>query len=187
MAAHVDPNVKTGTTTLETSTSRREIGEEAVWSLSTAKPGNGVDQLRDASTDTYWQSDGGQPHLINVQFQKKVSICEVAFYLDFGLDESYTPKRISIRAGTTFHDLVEVQVVDLHEPCGWVQVALGGDEGVLRAFFLQICVAAMHQNGRDTHVRQCRVFGPRHRIDVFPGECGVAFASSSLSRYSVLR
>ena len=26
---------------------RREVGHEAVWSLSTAKPGNGVDQLRD--------------------------------------------------------------------------------------------------------------------------------------------
>lgn len=38
--------------------SRREIGREAVWSLSSAKPGNGVDQLRDDSTETYWQSGG---------------------------------------------------------------------------------------------------------------------------------
>lgn len=28
---------------------RREIGDEAVWSLSSAKPGNGVDQLRDST------------------------------------------------------------------------------------------------------------------------------------------
>lgn len=34
----------------------REIGREAVWSLSSAKPGNGVDQLRDESIETYWQS-----------------------------------------------------------------------------------------------------------------------------------
>ena len=108
---------------------KREIGNEAVWSLSTAKPGNGVDQLRDdsvsrlhtrarlwygcvrcvcrdvvnsgagplgstknplaepqprspAQVDTYWQSDGTQPHLCNIQFQKKMSIHEVAFYLD---------------------------------------------------------------------------------------------------------
>ena len=32
-----------------------EIGDQAVWSLSTAKPGNGVEQLRDDNTDTYWQ------------------------------------------------------------------------------------------------------------------------------------
>jgi len=36
----------------------QEIGKQAVWSLSTAKPGNGVEQIRDDSTETYWQSDG---------------------------------------------------------------------------------------------------------------------------------
>jgi len=33
----------------------REIGSLAVWSLSTAKPGNGVEQLRDDNLDSYWQ------------------------------------------------------------------------------------------------------------------------------------
>lgn len=63
------------------------------------------------------------------------------------------------------------QVKELHEPLGWVRVPLfapgaggpaaiaadaaGGSEGpVLRAHFVQICVVAMHQNGRDTHIRQ---------------------------------
>lgn len=49
----------------------REIGDLAVWTVTSAKLGNGVEQLRDGRTDTYWQSDGLQPHLINVQFQKK--------------------------------------------------------------------------------------------------------------------
>lgn len=31
----------------------------------------------------------------------------------------------------------------------------------LRAYFLQIAILANHQNGRDSHVRQIRVFGPR--------------------------
>jgi anaphase-promoting complex subunit 10 len=44
--------------------------------------------------------------------------------LDYQLDESYTPKRLSVRAGSTFHDLLEVQVVDLAEPQGWVTVPL---------------------------------------------------------------
>ena len=34
---------------------RREIGDEAAWQLSSAKTGNGVDQLRDDSTNTFWQ------------------------------------------------------------------------------------------------------------------------------------
>jgi len=59
--------------TLQPDTSCREIGRLAVWSVTSAKPGNGVELLRDGREDTYWQSDGSQPHLINVQFQKKAS------------------------------------------------------------------------------------------------------------------
>lgn len=50
----------------------RDIGKLAVWSVTSAKPGNGVELLCDDRDDTYWQSDGSQPHLINIQFQKKV-------------------------------------------------------------------------------------------------------------------
>jgi len=38
------------------------------------QPGNGVDLLRDGRSDTFWQSDGTQPHLINIQFQNKVRL-----------------------------------------------------------------------------------------------------------------
>jgi len=164
---------------------KREVGGEAVWSLSTAKPGNGVEQLRDDNNDTYWQSDGQQPHLINIQFHKKMTLVEVAFYLDYKLDESYTPKKISIRAGTTFHDLAEIHSAELTEPSGWVtlplmvpqepsRVARAEPEPLvpLRAWFVQVCVVSMHQNGRDTHIRQVKVFGERGQQGgrVQPGE-----------------
>ena len=32
-----------------------EIGTQAVWSVSSCKPGYGVGNLRDNSLDTYWQ------------------------------------------------------------------------------------------------------------------------------------
>lgn len=59
-----------------------------------------------------------------MQFQKKVKIQHVAMYLDFRMDESYTPNRIAIRVGTSFYDLKEVRVVDLEEPKGWVNITL---------------------------------------------------------------
>ena len=31
----------------------------------------------------------------------------------------------------------------------------------LHTFMLQICILANHQNGRDTHIRQIDVYGPR--------------------------
>ena len=66
--------------------------------VSPGRPGSRVvPRAGDENTETYWQSDGGQPHLINVQFHKKMSIVEIAFYLDYNLDESYTPKKLSAR------------------------------------------------------------------------------------------
>ncbi|KAJ1625798.1 anaphase-promoting complex, subunit 10/DOC domain-containing protein [Pavlovales sp. CCMP2436] len=153
-----------------------EVGDQAVWSLSTAKPGNGVDQLRDASTETYWQSDGPQPHLVNIQFHKKTRVQEIAIYTDYKLDESYTPSKISIRAGTNFHDLQQIKVEELLEPSGWTTISLmqppSHDDGLsegeralepLRTYFIQLAVLANHQNGRDTHIRQIRVYSPRSR------------------------
>ena len=103
------------------------------------------------------------------------AISEVLFYLDYKLDESYTPKKISICCGTTFHDLREVRSVELHEPNGWVAVSLtnleaglgggagggggggggsgsggGGNGGArisyLRAHFVQVSISSMHQS-----------------------------------------
>lgn len=34
-----------------------------------SRAGFGVDQLRDDNLETYWQSDGSQPHLVNIQFR----------------------------------------------------------------------------------------------------------------------
>ncbi|XP_020182967.2 anaphase-promoting complex subunit 10 [Aegilops tauschii subsp. strangulata] len=120
------------------------------WSVSSCKPRNGVASLRDDSLDTYWQSDGAQPHLVNIQFQKKVQLQLVVLYVDFKLDESYTPSKISIRAGDGFHNLKEIKTVDLLKPVGWVHISLSGTdprETFIHTFMLQIAVLANHLNG----------------------------------------
>lgn len=125
----------------------REIGiEKAIWTLSSAKPGNGIEQLRDGNLETFWQSDGAQPHCINIQFINKVTINKLCIYLDYNLDESYTPKKIGIRAGTCTHDLIDITSIELQEPIGWVTMILSplnevgnGNEPVyLRTHFLQV-------------------------------------------------
>lgn len=52
----------------------REIGHLAVWTVTSAKAGNGVELMRDSNKDTYWQSDGAQPHTVDIHFHKKVHI-----------------------------------------------------------------------------------------------------------------
>lgn len=142
----------------------REMAKTAAWSVSSCKPGNGVQALRDDNTETYWQSDGVQPHLVNIQFQKKVKLQLIALFLNYKMDESYTPSKVSIRAGDGFHNLKEIKTVELDKPVGWVIISLSGTdprETFIHTFMLQIAVLSNHLNGRDTHVRQIKVFGPR--------------------------
>lgn len=233
----------------------RPIGHEAIWTISSAKPGNGVDQIRDNSMETYWQSDGHviipgphshqtsnsamndsninnngknlhnvvHGHLINIQFNQRKAVSQLAIYLDYNLDESYTPRQICVKVGMTLHDLEEVALIELNEPVGWVSIPLkrkpdpldhlmGNDnddgdsdsdisndsdledelsendpnnnrnniaerkhykriekslkkalEKPIRAHLIQLCILSMHQNGRDTHIRQCEIFGPRNQ------------------------
>ena len=203
----------------------RDVGGEAVWSVSSCKSGNGVPQLRDAQLDTFWQSDGHAPHTLSLVFARKVRVSAVCFYVDYKVDESYTPLRVSVRGGSSLHAMHDVAVLELEEPTGWVTVrtlvphtrrhraadeeadeadekrkqqqkAASSDTGGLRptSFFpassptgrllssatvgaaqrsasselmyvplrchhLQLVVHSSHQQGKDTHVREVRVYG----------------------------
>lgn len=206
----------------------REIGREALcWQLSSAKPGNGVEQIRDQSTDTYWQSDGvSQPHLIKVHFARRVAISHICLYLDFNLDESYTPKNLNVQVGMTTQDLVPAifagSIVELNEPVGWCIIPLTSppdplddvtqdvtESGlpksirIVRTHLIQIEIISMHQNGRDTHVRQVQLYGPRTTMNSLQKEAPVDginnaaeikkrsrdddFSTVSMSQFSVFR
>lgn len=78
---------------------KHDIGELGIWSVSSAKLGYGVVYLRDHDLNTYWQSDGTQPHIIHIDFATLVPISAVAIYLEHSKDESYTPRRLIIRGG----------------------------------------------------------------------------------------
>mmetsp|Transcript_82888 Transcript_82888/g.164478 ORF Transcript_82888/g.164478 Transcript_82888/m.164478 type:complete len:193 (+) Transcript_82888:72-650(+) len=188
----------------------RELGDEAAWSLSSAKPGNGVEQLRDGSTETFWQSDGQQPHFINIQFQRKVRISELRLFISYKIDESYTPSCISVRIGTAQHDLQEIQIVDMKEPDGWITIRLarlggeaqcaatpscvprdpeiGGAVDFIRTHFIQLAVLANHQNGRDAHIRQIQVHGPRSSYRPHQVEgCALKFHTNVMHPFACIR
>ena len=114
-----------------------EIGDKAVWSLTSVKPGNGVEKLRDDNLDTFWQSDGNeeffffkfkfsfkglQPHKITIQFHKIVKIKEIAIYVDLKHDESYTPKEILIKGGYDLKDMKDILTYTISNPDGWQRI-----------------------------------------------------------------
>ncbi|KAJ5725275.1 uncharacterized protein N7483_006632 [Penicillium malachiteum] len=107
----------------------REISSLASWTVSTSKPGCGVAALRHPSPQQYWQSDGPQPHYLTLHFFKLVAIVRIRVYLDFELDESYTPTKMIFLAGMGGNDLVEFATWEGDGPCGWVDVPLEGVGG----------------------------------------------------------
>ncbi|KAI9755911.1 MAG: anaphase promoting complex subunit doc1 [Lichina confinis] len=155
-------------------TGLREIGNLASWTVSTAKPGCGVQALRDDDANLYWQSDGPQPHILNIHFIKMVNITNIRVYLDFTLDESYTPTRLIFLAGTSSHDLIDFAELSFEQPKGWIDVDLTGvgggrDGNVLRAFIVQMKVMENHQNGKDTHVRGVKIYAKDESVRATTG------------------
>lgn len=102
----------------------RDISQQAVWTLSSCKVNFGVENLIDNNLETFWQSDGPQPHLVNMQFKMKTKVKDICIYADYKSDESYTPSRIVIKAGTHVNDLREIGAYDLLEPAGWIIIPL---------------------------------------------------------------
>ncbi|KAI5306697.1 3-isopropylmalate dehydrogenase [Ascosphaera pollenicola] len=107
----------------------REISSLASWQLSSHKPGCGISALRSSSTAQYWQSDGPQPHTLTLHFFKRVEIVRMRVYLDFALDESYTPTKMEFYAGMGGNDFVEFAVWQGTSPRGWVDINLEGVGG----------------------------------------------------------
>ncbi|XP_006872345.1 PREDICTED: anaphase-promoting complex subunit 10 [Chrysochloris asiatica] len=66
---------------LERTGTVREIGSQAVWSLSSCKP----------------------------VFRRKTTVKTLCIYADYKSDESYTPSKISVRVGNNFHNLQEIR------------------------------------------------------------------------------
>lgn len=163
-----------------------DLSPLANWKLSSSKHGFGLAQLRDDSPDSYWQSDGSNdsnsnsntsnnanailnnqlnnPHSITIQFLKKVSLERISIFTNFSLDESYTPSRIKILAGSSDGwDLTEVCTVKFNKPIGWSHVIFNAirADGVLKCFMVKLIILANHQDGKDSHLRAIRCFGKK--------------------------
>ncbi|ODV84030.1 hypothetical protein CANARDRAFT_201857 [[Candida] arabinofermentans NRRL YB-2248] len=169
-----------------------EIGNLALWSVSSYKQGYGIKELREDNPFNYWQSDGPQPHYITIHFTKKVTIERLSFYLNYQIDESYTPSKLRILAGTGEHDLMEVSSKEFLEPVGWQHVFFTGirSDNLLKCYLIKICFLANHQNGKDSHVRSIKVLSPQSqnsmRLDI-DNSLGVGFTSVKLMSESTIR
>ncbi|KAI1652332.1 anaphase-promoting complex, subunit 10-domain-containing protein [Daldinia loculata] len=141
----------------------KEISNLASFTVSSYKPGCGVKQLRDDDVNQFWQSDGPQPHRLNIHFIKRVEIRKLRLYLDYELDESYTPTKLQITAGFSPNMTIPYTIMEFNQPKGWVDVPIegagGGHDGnSLCCWFIRVTILENHQNGKDTHIRGVEVY-----------------------------
>ncbi|KAJ5596842.1 hypothetical protein N7450_003300 [Penicillium hetheringtonii] len=139
----------------------REISSLASWTVSTSKPGCGVAALRHPSPMQYWQSDGPQPHTLTLHFFKLVAVVRIRVYLDFELDESYTPTKMVFLAGMGGNDLVEFATWEGDGPNGWVNISLEGVGGRNGGWVRDDPVRRKHRS--NSAQRQGQASGPRNK------------------------
>ncbi|KXN84562.1 Anaphase-promoting complex subunit 10 [Leucoagaricus sp. SymC.cos] len=177
-----------------------DISNHGKWSVSSYKFGFGAECLRDGDPDTFWHSDGPQPHFITVEFPRKVAIQaidltshqKISIYLSYPQDDSYTPATLAIRAGTGLSDLQDVRVISLEKPDGWITFDVSAEpnednDGLcpVYAFVLQVIILANHMSGKDTHVRGLRILGPLE--DQAYDDDPFLFGSPSYRLYETIR
>ncbi|KAK2591477.1 hypothetical protein QQS21_010823 [Conoideocrella luteorostrata] len=141
----------------------KEISNLGRFTVSSHKPGNGIEELRSDDLKLYWQSDGPQPHKLTVYFVKRVGIRDIRFFVDYNDDESYTPTKIIFKSGTSENNLIEFATMTMDNPVGWQQVPIAGaggepDGNTLVSYVLQMQILENHQNGKDTHLRGIKIY-----------------------------
>ena len=180
-------------------TNKIEIGSTAHWSVSSCKQGFGVEQLRDGNLETYWQSDGALPHYANIQFGRRMKITHVYFHVNYTQDESYTPHTVRLRVGSNFHDLQDIASLTLEQPQGWQEIDLArihqeeehavddidAETAAVWAHYVQLCIESNHQQGKDCHIRQIRIFSERPSLLNEPGD--LPSMSPEFELYTILR
>lgn len=77
-----------------------------------------------------------------------MAVVRIRVYLDFDLDESYTPTKMVFLAGMGGNDLVEFATWEGDAPCGWVDVPLEGVGGRNGGWVREDMVRRKHRSRR---------------------------------------
>lgn len=146
-------------------TTKADVGSSpgTQWTLSSYKTGSGVAELRSSDLTKLWQSDGNQPHLISIQFSRRTCVTHLSIYLDVKQDDSYTPTKIAVKAGTNYHDLTMVRQRTFDAPQGWKHFNM--TPGSVDAVTAEEDEEADGEDGQDDATQESAPAGPAGERD----------------------
>lgn len=133
----------------------------ANWRASSDKIGNPISQALNDNAESFWQSDGSQPHQIDIYFRRRVDLILLAMFFSLQWDESYTPRVVQIYAGYGPADARFYKTVEVRYMNGWAALRFQDNrphDGLLKCKFLRLVFPLNHENGKDTHLRGIRLY-----------------------------
>jgi anaphase-promoting complex subunit 10 len=136
----------------------REITKSALWTVSTVKGGYAISSMFNRSKEDFWQSDAIPSHWIGTQFSEQTFISKLSIFLAVDKDDTYTPVELVISIGNDPTSLTEPLRLQ-----GWVDIDLN-----ISTIFLKVSVTKNHQGGRDSRIRQIRLFGAMYSPCIDP-------------------
>lgn len=158
------------------------IGHLAHWKPSSYKQGNPIENALDDDPETFWQSDGLQPHTLDISFSRRMSIITIALYFSLIADESYTPRLVKIYVGHCPADALFYKTLEVRNVNGWVALTFEDnreDDKLLKCQFIRIVFPINHENGKDTHLRGVRIYTPSRKISTESNDWMQAFESGN--------
>jgi len=158
-----------------------DVTENAIWYTSSAKKCQVLSNLFDNSIETFWQSEGPQPHILTAHFRSLTPISAMSLYLDYKRDESYVPKKFAIFTGYSPDTLELFTTFDRDdEPAGWHVIPFYDKRCAVQesditdpefclaypmnTFCIQIRIIQLHQGGKDVLLRQLKLFA-RNKVN----------------------
>ncbi|QLG74612.1 hypothetical protein HG535_0G04950 [Zygotorulaspora mrakii] len=139
----------------------------AYWKPSSHKQGNPIENALDDNPETFWQSDGLQPHTLDIMFSKRMTISMIALYFSLISDESYTPRFVKIYVGNCPADALFYKTLDILDLNGWIALTFEDnreEDGLLKCQFIRLVFPVNHENGKDTHLRGIKIYAPCRKI-----------------------
>lgn len=133
-----------------------DVFDQAHVTVSSCAPNKGIENLRDKKLETFWQSHGQGPHKISITLSRRSKVVGIRIFLALDKDASYTPRFVTIMAGTGLHDQSQLKTAVLANNEGWNNI-LDQMYQPLDCAQLALTVEENHDYGRDTRIRGLQI------------------------------
>lgn len=141
------------------------VSNLAYWKASSFKTSNPIENVINDYPESYWQSDGSQPHIVDIYFSKRIELALLAVFFGFEIDESYSPKVVKLYVGDSISDLIYYEEWYIGKITQWYVKKFPsledreGEQNIpIRCHILRLVFPVNHDNGKDTHLRGVRIY-----------------------------